>query len=349
MKGSVNIAGLEDLPETGNAQRNSLMQTVPLPLFRPLAFLSNPHIQTVIGHFTGSSSDRLQAQTTLVRLADGDAVAIHENSADDWRPGDDCVLLLHGLGGCHRSKYLLRVARRLLQHRMRVYRIDLRGAGVTAPHCERLYTAACTGDVRSAFETIRSQNPQSRIFLVGFSLGGNIALKLAGEAAVQPLHGLAGVAAVAAPIDLIRCSDLIRQYPLYDRFYVRNLIRHVELHARHRPHLAAPKWPRPMTLRLFDELYTAPRNGYACAHEYYSAASSFPVVPQIQTPAFLLTARDDPFVAWEPYTELPRRGDMAIHIVNRGGHLGFLGPDGRGGIRWGETQLVDWLVEQSQM
>jgi len=315
--------------------------------FRPLAFLSNPHIQTVIAHFSGSSSDRLKAKASLVKLPDGDAVAIHENTAHDWRPGDNCVLFLHGLGGCHRSKFLLRLTRRLLERCFRIYRMDLRGAGATMPHCDRLYTAACSEDVRTAFETIHQRNPTSPIFLVGFSLGGNIALKLAGEAAQNPVPGLAGVASVAAPIDLIRCSELISRCRLYDRFYVRNLMRHVELHTRSRPHLAPPKWPRRMTLRLFDELYTAPRNSYADAIDYYQKASSLSLIPEIPTPSFLLTARDDPFVAWEPYTELPRRDDMTIHIASRGGHLGFLGPDGRGGIRWGETQVFDWLMDQS--
>lgn len=324
------------------------MRSANLPLFRPLAFLSNPHIQTVIGHFTGSSTDRLRAKASLIRLADGDAVGLHENTPAGWRTGDDCVLLLHGLGGSHRSKYLLRVARRMLELGYRVYRIDLRGAGATAPHCERLYTAACSDDIRTAFEAIHQQNPTSRIFLAGFSLGGNIALKLAAEAAREPLPGLAAVASVAAPIDLIRCSELILRYPLYDRFYVRHLIRQVDSHALHRPHLITPKWPRKMTLRIFDELYTAPRNGYENALAYYQKASSFPLISDIQVPAFLLTARDDPFVAWEPYTELSPRPNMEVHIVNGGGHLGFLAPDGRGGIRWAETQVVDWIVKQSR-
>lgn len=323
------------------------MASANLPLFRPLAFLSNPHLQTVMGHFFGSTSDRLQAKTSFVPLADGDSIALHENTPEGWQPGDDCVLLVHGLGGSHRSKYLLRVARRLLGERFRVYRIDLRGAGATAPHCQRLYTAACSDDVRAGFETIRTQNPTSRVFLVGFSLGGNIALKLAGESADCPLPGLAGVVSVAAPIDLIRCAELILRYPFYDRFYVRVLMRHVETHARYKSHLAAPKWPRRMTLRLFDELYTAPRNGFENAVEYYRQASALPLVSKVQIPAFLLTARDDPFVAWTPYTEIPERDGLRIHIANGGGHLGFLGSDGRGGVRWAETQVVDWLVEQS--
>lgn len=323
------------------------MSSADLPLFRPLPFLSNPHVQTVVGHFTGWVPDKLIAEPSLVPLADGDAVALHENTSPDWKPGGDCALLLHGLGGSHRSKYLVRVARRLLAREFRVYRMDLRGAGTTLPHCKRLYNAACSDDVRTAFEAVRIKNPTSRVFLVGFSLGGNIVLKLAGEAATHPLPGLAGVAAVAAPIDLIRCCELILRFPFYDRFYVRNLVRQVEAHIRIRPDLSAPRWQKPMTLRLFDDLYTAPRGGFADATDYYVKASSFPYVPRIEAPAFLLTARDDPFVDWKPYAELPSQPHHRVHIANRGGHLGFLGPDGRGGLRWAETQIVDWVLEQA--
>src|SRR5262245_28278260 len=149
------------------------MSSAELPLFRPLPFLSNPHVQTVVGHIAGWVRDKLAALTSMVHLADGDAVAVHENTPAGWEPGGDCVLLIHGLGGCHRSRYLVRVARRLLARQMRVYRMDLRGAGPTLPHCQRLYNAGCSDDVRAAFEAVHRKNPTSRIFLIGFSLGGN--------------------------------------------------------------------------------------------------------------------------------------------------------------------------------
>lgn len=324
------------------------MSTAELPLFRPLPFLSNPHVQTVIGHMIGRIRKKLAAMTSMVPLVDGDAVAMHENTPGGWEPGGACVLLIHGLGGCHRAGYMVRVARRLLARQFRVYRLDLRGAGTTMPHCRRLYNAGCSDDVRVVFDAVRQKNLASRIFVVGFSLGGNIALKLAGEAADASLPGLAGVATVAAPIDLIRCSELITRYPLYDRFYVRNLIRQVEAHARLRPNVAVPDWSKSMTLRLFDELYTAPRGGFRDALDYYNQSSSFARVPRIEVPAFLLTARDDPFVDWKPYAALPARREQRILIANGGGHLGFLGPDGRGGLRWAETQIVDWLLERAK-
>src|SRR5436190_13626761 len=104
------------------------MSFADLPLFRPLPFLSNPHVQTIIGHLTGWTRRRLAANASLVPLADGDVVALHENTPEQWRPGNDCVALVHGLGGCHRSRHLVRVTRRLMARGLRTYRIDMRGA-----------------------------------------------------------------------------------------------------------------------------------------------------------------------------------------------------------------------------
>lgn len=321
------------------------MSSADLPLFRPLPFLSNPHVQTVIGHFAGWAPNRLPAQTSLVPLPDGDAVALHETAPKEWTPGGDCALLVHGLGGDHKSKYLIRVARRLMAEGVRVYRMDMRGAGASAPHSRKLYNAACSADARAAFLAVHEQNPASRIFLLGFSLGGNIALKLAAEAADEPLPNLAGVVGVNAPIDLLRCHNLILRYPFYDRFYVRNLVRQVNNHGRLHG-IEVPRWDSPMTLRRFDDLYTAPLGGYEHALDYYEKASSFKLIPRIEAPTFLLTSRDDPFVCWTPYAELPRQSHHFLHIARGGGHLGFLGPDGRGGVRWAETQVVDWIVDQ---
>lgn len=325
---------------------NTQMATLVRPSFRPLPFLSNPHVQTVVAHLTGWGRDRFSTTSSLVTLDDGDTIGLHE-SANEHATASDCVLLVHGLGGSHRSPYMRRVTRRLVDAGLRVFRMDLRGAGLAAGRGDKLYNAGCSGDVRAAAEFIANAHPKQRLHLVGFSLGGNIVLKLAGEAARSPVAGLASVAAVAPPIDLVRCSELIRRLPFYDRFYVRHLTQQVAAHVLSRPHLLAPKWPRGLTLQQFDDLYTAPLAGFADAHEYYVRSSSRPLIPQIEVPAFLLTASDDPFVASEPFESLPSHPRQWVHIIPRGGHLGFLGPDGRGGVRWAETQIVDWIVEQN--
>jgi predicted alpha/beta-fold hydrolase len=144
----------------------------------------------------------------------------------------------------------------------------------------------------------------------------------------------------------VRCSELISRYRLYDAFYVHHLVTQVAEHERHHPEVPRIVFPRRTTLRLFDDLYTAPRWGYADSLDYYRQASAVTWVPKIRVPAFLLTSRDDPFVAVESFEALPPSASLEVHIAAHGGHLGFLGSDGNGGIRWAETQLVQWLERQ---
>jgi len=103
-----------------------------------------------------------------------------------------------------------------------------------------------------------------------------------------------------------------------------------------------PQFPRRLSVRQFDELYTAPRGGYASAAEYYHNASSFSLIPGIQLPTLILTARDDPFIAIQPFEALTLPDNIQMVITPRGGHLGYLGSDGEGGYRWAEQKLVEW-------
>lgn len=314
--------------------------------FRPLPLLGNPHVQTVLSNVLSWTRDRHTASLRTVPLPDGDALAIHDSCPPSWQPAGPIAVLVHGLAGCHRSGYMRRIANRLTASGVRVVRIDLRGAGAGMPLARRFYNAACSPDVRVVLEGLHGENPSSPIVLLGFSLGGNIVLRLAAEAAAQPVAGLTAVAAVAPPIDLVRCSELMSRQPFYDRYYVRQLIAQVQQHGRHFPDVPGVVFPARATLRDFDEVYTAPRWEFAGALDYYTHASPLPLIPSIRVPCLMLTARDDPFVALAPFEEVAPGPGVTIDITPHGGHLGFLGGDGAGGIRWAETRVVAWALEQ---
>jgi predicted alpha/beta-fold hydrolase len=136
---------------------------------------------------------------------------------------------------------------------------------------------------------------------------------------------------------------MIREIPFYDTYYARRLVTQVRLLGRLHRDLQVPAFPRRPTIWDFDSLYTAPLGGFRDVPDYQARASALPFVPMIRLPAYLLAARDDPFVAWQSYAELPRLDNVTVRLEDRGGHLGFLGSDGRGGIRWAETQVIDWI------
>ncbi len=288
----------------------------------------------------------LRSRTYLVRLADGDNLVMYDSIPAAWTNGGWSAVVLHGLGGSHQSGTVRRMTAALLSRGFRVARVNLRGAGTGLPLARRLYHGGCSDDVRAAVASFARLAPQASILLIGFSLGGNIALKLAGEAALDPLPGLAGVAAVSAPLDMPRCCDMLALpgNRFYDRWYTGKLVQQVRRHRRLFRELPPLNFPRGLTLRQFDDTFTAPTWGFADALDYYRKASALPWVPQIRVPAYLLTARDDPFIAVGSFEDLPAKGGQEVHIVERGGHLGFLGDDGAGGIRWAERQVLEWAV-----
>jgi predicted alpha/beta-fold hydrolase len=312
--------------------------------FRPFPLLGNPHVQTLLGNFLAGPRLRLASVAEFVLLPDADQIVMHVTTAPAWRPGGPIAVLVHGLGGSSESGYMRRITELLATAGVRVCRLDLRGCGAGVSLARRFYCAAGSDDIRAVLEHLHARHPGSPLLLAGFSLGGGIVLKAAGEFRIG---GLGAVAAVAPPLDLIRCSELIRRQPLFDAFYVRNLVRQVRDHERHRPDLRRMRFPRRLTLRQFDDLYTAPRWGFAGVDDYYHKASALPWVSAIRIPTFLLTARDDPFIAVESFEELAPAPHREVHISPRGGHLGFLGPDGRGGVRWAERRVVDWLLGQA--
>jgi uncharacterized protein len=314
--------------------------------FRPLPLLSNPHVQTFLGNFPPLRRFRFPTEERQVELKDGDRVIVHDTAPAAWPPGSRVAVLVHGLGGSHRSGYMQRVSRALLHRGMRVIRMDLRGAGRGVGLARRPYHGACSGDVRTVLEHIATWCPGSPVTLIGFSLGGNIVLKLAGESAADPVDNLHAVAALAPPIDFERCAALLAmpKNHFYEQFFIRALLRQVRDRQRHFENHGAPGFPRRLTLRLFDDLYTAPRSGFDNAGHYYRTASSLPLLPKIKVPTFILTARDDPFIAVEPFETASVGPHVQIKIADKGGHLGFLGWNGGRGLRWSEQRIVEWVL-----
>jgi predicted alpha/beta-fold hydrolase len=316
------------------------------PEFRPLPLLGNTHVQTLLGSFWPGVVRRFASREQHVRLPDGDRLVLHDSLPDGWQPGRRTALLVHGLGGCHRSGYMVRMAALLVSHGMRAVRVDLRGCGRGAALARNTYNGACSDDIRAALAEIRAWDPAAPLILIGFSLGGNIALKLAGEATQNPIPGLERVATIAPPIDLIRCAALLAlpRNRMYDRYFAANLVRQVRLQRRHFADLPPLQFPRRLTVQVFDEIYTAPQGGFSGALDYYRRASALPIIPRIDVPTFIVAARDDPFIAVEPFETLAGSPLVELQIVPRGGHCGFLGWDGAGGIHWVERRVANWVL-----
>jgi predicted alpha/beta-fold hydrolase len=314
--------------------------------FRPPSWLRNGHVQTVLGQLLPGAPFVYPTRRHVVRLPDGDGLVLHDTTPGGWRRGDRIAVLAHGLTGSHASAQVRRLARLLLADRLRVVRLDLRGAGMGLPLARLPNHAGRSDDLRAALEEVHRWSPASPLLLIGLSLGGNLALKLAGEAAEHPVPGLERVAALGPPIDLERCNALMEQRHnrFYESYFVRAQVAEARQRQRYFPDLPPLRFPRRLSMRLFDELYTAPRCGFAGAVDYYRRASAFPMVGRITVPTLILAARDDPFIAVEPFEQLTPLPQVTVQVLPHGGHLGFLGWDRSGGFCWAARRLVGWAL-----
>jgi predicted alpha/beta-fold hydrolase len=314
--------------------------------FRPLPFLGNPHVQTLLGALLPGPRFLHATREHRVPLLDGDQLVLHDSIPAGWREGERIALLIHGLGGCHRSPHVQRLARLLMGRQVRVVRIDLRGVGHGMALARRPYHGGLSADIRAALAAMHEWSPRSPLVVVGLSLGGNLALKLAGEAANDPVPRLERVVALSPPIDFTHCAALLGspRNRLYERCYLRHLLAQLRQRDRLFPAVSPIVFPRRMTMRLFDKLFTAPTWGFAGPDDYYRRASSLPLLERITIPSLLLTARDDPFIPVQPFEQLPQNSSLNVAILNRGGHVGFIGRDGAGGIRWAERRVAEWVL-----
>ncbi|MDX2036559.1 MAG: alpha/beta fold hydrolase [Isosphaeraceae bacterium] len=316
------------------------------PAFEPFPGLSGGHAQTIVARYLPGRLMRDPAVRHELETGDGDRLAVLESTPPAWAASAPSVLLVHGLGGCAESPYVVRVAHRLYECGARVVRMNLRGAGSGFGLARGSYHAGRTGDLRVVAEWMARRAPESPIALVGFSLGANLVLKLAAEAASERLAGLDCVVAANPPLDLSAgCRFLQRPgAKLYDRNFVRLLHEHVRRFESRFPDAPAIDLSKAGTLYDFDNHVTAPRNGFRDAEHYYSESSSGPLLGRIEVDGLVVHALDDPFIPPEPFHSFEFPPRIRLDLQEHGGHLGFLDRRKFGGDRrWLDARITTWL------
>lgn len=320
-----------------------------VPAFEPYPLLKSGHLQTVVGRYLPGRRVRLPSTDHEVEVDGGDRVLIHDSVPEGWEPGEPLAVLVHGLAGCAKAPYVVRLADRLLRLGIRVVRMNLRGAGAGFGLARGIYHGGRTDDVRRVVGWAAYRAPGSPIGLVGFSLGGNLVLKLAAEAVDDPVPGLDSVLAANPPIDLAECCRAI-QAPanrIYDRNFVKLLrLEIARLHGRF-PDLGPATFPKSLTVYDFDDLYTAPRNGFSGADDYYRRSSAVGRIPSIELPGLVVHADDDPFVPAGTFRSVQFPERLALELIEGGGHLGYVSRKRWGGDRrWLDGRLAAWLSDR---
>jgi len=321
------------------------------PEFQPHPLVRGGHAQTLLAYVLPGRRFPYRAQQRRVDLDDGDAIMLHDDEPSGWHPGDRTALLIHGLAGCHGSGYMIRIAGKLNEAGVRVFRMDQRGCGAGAGLARLPYHAGRSEDPRAALEFISELCPGSGVSLVGFSIGGNIALKLLGENLDRLPHNLTDAIAVNPCIDLAQCARRLARLDArpYDRYFAKLLVRRVDLYDPPDSTIgSAGRTPRPRCLRDFDSVYTAPLGGFRSVDDYYARSSAAQFIPNICLPTRILTARDDPIVPVCLFENLPLPPAVRLCVAESGGHLGYFA---RRGIdpdrRWMDWRIVDWVTAAS--
>lgn len=321
--------------------------------FRPHALLHGGHAQTVaaalrLPRLKLLREERGLYESRLVEV-DRDARVLLKCRWQQDRLEAPTLLLLHGLEGSSESLYVLGTSQKAYAAGFNVVRMNMRNCGGTEHLARTLYHSGMTGDIqRVVVEELAGRERLPRVYVSGFSMSGNMVLKLAGDYGSDFPEALAGVVAVSPSVDIGACADAIgrRANVVYRLSFMRSLRRRVRSKSRLHPELFDTRglW-RVRHIRQFDERYTAPQGGYSGASDYYERASSLRVIPRIEVPTLIIHSADDPLIPVGPFLEPSTAANPNVLLVltRGGGHVGFIATatDGED-RRWAENRVVEF-------
>jgi len=320
-----------------------------IPPFIPHPMISSGHLQTIAGAYIKGHARPYRATQHQVDLGDGDRIVLHDDLPTDRQQQDRVALLLHGVSGCHGSPYMVRIAGKLNDIGIRTFRMDMRGCGAGAKLAQHPGHAGRSEDARAAVLKVHELCPNMPLTIMGFSMGGNVTLKLAGEIAAQPLGNLDSVVAVAPPIDLVVCGQNIDEgwNRIYSRNFSRRLVRFIHERREQMPRLAKLSLrPRPTSIVDFDNRFTAPLSGFRDVTDYYTQSSALPRLNNIALPALILSAKDDPVIPVEMFHRANLSSTTKLLLTERGGHVAHIARSkGTDPDRWWmDWRVVDWIA-----
>jgi len=323
--------------------------------FRPAWWLPGPHLQA-LGARLLRPRGGVRCERERLELPDGDFLDL------DWvveaagrSPSSDAplVLVLHGLEGSASSDYVLSTHRALAGRGLASLALSFRSCSGEPNRLPRFYHSGDTGDAAAVLRLLRDRFPARKLGAVGFSLGGNVLLKLLGECGGGGRGRLAPDAAVAisVPFDLSAGITTLEHGlgPIYQRYFLRKLRRKVRLKASIlRPCVDVDALLAARSLRRFDDLGTARLHGFRDADDYYQRSSSAPWLPAIRVPTLLIHAADDPFLpsAAIPRAEVQANPHLDAIFPERGGHVGFVSGPPWAPVFWAEQTAADFLASR---
>jgi predicted alpha/beta-fold hydrolase len=317
--------------------------------FEPHPWLRNPHAQTVAYALWRRTFPRLPRSTPReFETEPGTRIRgeCHWQSQPRERP---TLVLVHGLEGSSESGYMLGLAERAFAAGWNAVRLNQRNCGGTESLTPTLYNSGLSGDYRAVLFELIQRDSISEIFFAGYSMGGNLVFKMAGDLAGEAPRELRGVAAVCPALELAACADALGLPG--NVFYQRRFVRSLKERMRRKAKLFPGKFDlsrlaRVRTLREFDDVITAAYCDFRDASDYYARSSAMRVVGEIRVPALVLTAQDDPFVPFASFSDPVFKGNSRIHLIapGHGGHCAFISKTCGEARFWAEARVLEFLT-----
>lgn len=318
--------------------------------FKPAWWLLNRHLQTIVPRIYKVPCS-YQPYEEVFELTDDDFVeTIWTCPPENIRQSQPVVLVLHGLEGSYDSFYAKRMMEAIYQQGWQAVIMQFRGCGKQPNRKAHSYHSGQTEDVAAYIDFLRKTLPNNPLFAVGFSLGGNVLGKYLGE---KPESGLEAGVIISAPLDLAICADVIGGG--FSKIYQKYLMDKLKTSITQKIEQFGDNFPVKVseqqlnalkTLTEFDNLFTAPLNGFANAQDYYQKASCNQYLKNCDTPCLIIHAKDDPFmsdhVIPKPEELSPK---VSFELSNRGGHVGFI--SGHNPFKpkfWTELKTVDYFT-----
>ena len=230
-------------------------------------------------------------------------------------------------------------------------RLNQRNCGGTENLTPTLYNSGLSGDFRAVMDELIARDSLPEIFFAGFSMGGNLVLKMAGELGDRAPAQLKAVCAVNGSLDLAPCVDAIerRRNAFYHWHFVRRLKRRMRDKIELYPDLYnADGLEAVRTLREFDDRFTAPHSGYEGAADYYYRASALRVVAEIRVPTLMIYAEDDPLIPTSIYdhAEVVNNPNIERLAAPHGSHCSYISDDPAERF-WAEARVVEFCAARS--
>lgn len=319
--------------------------------FTPALGLTSPHFQSCWGPFFRRLPSLAHTESKLI-LPDHDHVWLYQ-AGPKLADGDACVLLFHGLGGCHGSHYLQGMQLALEKAGITSIAMDARGAGGRPNEKAYCYHAGSTETIEALVASLQQRYPRSPLFAFGFSIGGT---QLLNWLAHSKNTALTAAAAISAPLWLKASADRLDENSMpsqrYRRYLLNGLLKDLELKRQYllatnpveaEPLVALEAFKNITTFFQFDEYINAPLHQFTGADDYYQRCSPGDQLADIQLPTLLLQAVDDPFMQPELQPATGQINNVSLETSAHGGHVGFVAGTITHPVYWIEQRLLAWI------